>query len=211
MPAVPVISQPANVATPAVAARVLWVHPSVPPAFWAMAKVMLAVLVVTVFPPESATLTVGWVPHTVVLAPPLGWLEKTTWVGDPTVMDNGVLVAVTRPPELAPSVYVPFVPTIWQPVNGATPPLAVTGSTSQLSAAPVAGWEAIVSDTWFVAPLIGFPPASSTVATGWLVQVAPLAPPPGSLEKASMYAGPTPTLNGRLVAAASVPSVARRV
>ena len=49
----------------------------------------------------------------------------------------------------------------------------------QVRAAPVPGWEAMVSDTAFVAVVIGFPPASSTVATGWLVQVAPLAPPPG--------------------------------
>src|ERR1700677_3232598 len=107
---------------------VVWVQPSVPPAFSAIPNVTLVVFEATVFPPESSTVTTGWVVHGNVLAPPPGWVVKATWVALPTVMENAVLVPLPRPGELAVSVYVePALPTISHPANVATPVFAATG------------------------------------------------------------------------------------
>ena len=65
------------------------------------AKVTLAVLVVTVFPPESSTVTAGWVVQAAALAPPPGWVVKASWAAGPTRDGEGALVPLARPDELA--------------------------------------------------------------------------------------------------------------
>ena len=96
---------PANVATPDVAASGLVVQVSVPPpGLVPIASVMLALLVVTVLPPASWTLTTGWVPKLVPPVPPPGWVVNATFVAAPTVMLNAADVALVKPPEVAVSV-----------------------------------------------------------------------------------------------------------
>ena len=95
----PVISQPANVATPPVVVTAVCVQPSVPPAFSAIANVTLVVFVATVFPPESSTVTTGWLVQVEVLPPPPGWVVKASWVAAPTVMVKATLVPLVRPGE----------------------------------------------------------------------------------------------------------------
>ena len=86
MPALPVILQPAKVATPALAASGLVVQARVPPGLVPMARVIELVALVTVLPPASSTVTAGWVPQAAPLAPPPGWVVKTSWVAAPKVM-----------------------------------------------------------------------------------------------------------------------------
>ena len=93
----PVMAQPAKVTEPPVAALGLAVQANVPPGLVPMARVIELVAVVTTLPPTSSTATVGWVAHAAVLAPPPGWVVKTSLVAVPAVMLNGVLVAVVEP------------------------------------------------------------------------------------------------------------------
>ncbi len=67
---------------------------------------MELVAVVTGCPRLSSTLTAGWLPEVQAapLAPPPGWVLKASWVAEPTVMVNGVLVAPLSPLEVALSV-----------------------------------------------------------------------------------------------------------
>ena len=97
MPALPVISQPAKVATPALAASGLVVQASVPPGLVPRARVIELVALVTTLPEASSTLTAGWVPQAAPLAPPPGWVVKTSWVAVPTVMGTFPLVTVVKP------------------------------------------------------------------------------------------------------------------
>ena len=62
-----------------------------------MARVIELVAVVTTLPDGPRWLTVGWVLQAVPLAPPPGWVVKTSLVAVPTVMLNGVLVAAVSP------------------------------------------------------------------------------------------------------------------
>ena len=59
--------------------------------------------------------------------------------------------------------------------------------------------------------LTTLPPLSSTLTAGWVPQVAPLAPPPGWVLKASCAAAPTVRLNELLVAPLSPVALALRV
>ena len=60
--------------------------------------------VVTTLPDWSSTLTAGWVVQVAPLAPPPGWVVKTSWVAVPTVMVNALLVAPVSPVAVAVSV-----------------------------------------------------------------------------------------------------------
>ena len=51
-----------------------------------------------------------------------------------------------------------------------------------------------------VAVVTTLPPASSTLTVGWVPQVAPLAPPPGWVAKASWVAAPMVMVKLALVA-----------
>ena len=62
------------------------------------------VAVVTMLPDWSSTLTAGWVPQAAPLAPPPGWVLKTSWVAPPKVMGTLLLVTVVKPVAAAVSV-----------------------------------------------------------------------------------------------------------
>jgi hypothetical protein len=92
------IAQPANLATPELAARGLLVHVSVPgpPEVGVplvMARVTDAVLLVTLVPFESSTQTTGCVVHAVSAVPPFGCgAMKTSWDAGPiTVIEAPVV------------------------------------------------------------------------------------------------------------------------
>ena len=76
--------------------------------------------------------------------------------------------------------------------------------------APLPGWLAMPRVTGLVAVVTTLPPLSWTLTAGWVAQVAPLAPPPGWVLKASCAAAPTVMLNGVLVVLNPAP-VALRV
>ena len=104
MPALPVILQPAKLAVPVLALSGFVVQARVPPGLVPMASVIELVAVVTVLPPASSTVTLGWVPQTAPLAPPPGWVVKTSWEAAPMVMGTLLLVMVVKPVAAAVSV-----------------------------------------------------------------------------------------------------------
>ena len=85
---VPVILQPAKVATPAVAVTVVTVQESEPaPGPLDFANVTEPVSLVTVLPYESCTVTTGWVARAVPMAtPPTGWVVNTSLFAAPAVI-----------------------------------------------------------------------------------------------------------------------------
>ena len=98
------IDRPAKLATPATALMVA-VPLIVPPLGFALiARVIEAVLPVTVFPKASRTATAGWAAQTVPPVPPPGCVVKTTCVGEAAVMLNVPLVAALSPELFAVSV-----------------------------------------------------------------------------------------------------------
>ena len=100
-----VIAQPANVATPDVAASGFVVHDNTPPpGFVPIANVTLALDDVTVFPPASCTLTTGCVAHAEPPVPPPGWVVNANFDAAPTVTLNVLDVAVVSPADVAVSV-----------------------------------------------------------------------------------------------------------
>src|SRR5664280_1841215 len=88
--------QPANVSTPATAGCGLVVQVRIAPPGVVIARVIEVVAVVTVLPPASWTVTVGWVAQTVPPVPPPGCALKTSLLAAPTVMLNVPLVASVR-------------------------------------------------------------------------------------------------------------------
>src|ERR1700728_837584 len=101
-PAVPVISHPAKVATPAVVVNGLVVHPPRVPAPEARPKVIEALGEVTTLPPESSTLTTGWALKATPLVELPGEVVNTSWVADPVASEKvGLEVAPLSPVEAA--------------------------------------------------------------------------------------------------------------
>lgn len=97
-----VISQPANVAIPDVAATGFDVHDNTPPpGLVPIANVTDAADPVIVFPPASWTLTTGCVAHAVPPVPPPGCVVNATFAAAPTVMLNVADVAVVSPADVA--------------------------------------------------------------------------------------------------------------
>ena len=93
-----------KVATPLMAFTVTVPLSVEPPGLVPMATVIEALLVVTVLPPASWTVT--WIAG-LMLAPAaavLGWTLKASWVAEPTLMLKVLLVAPVRPPLEAVSV-----------------------------------------------------------------------------------------------------------
>src|SRR5664280_3610088 len=88
--------QPANVSTPEAAFFGLAVQVRVAPPGVVIARVIKVVAVVTVLPPASWTVTVGWVAQAVPPVPPPGCAVKTSLLAAPTVMSNELLVAPVR-------------------------------------------------------------------------------------------------------------------
>jgi hypothetical protein len=91
----------------------------VAPAGVVIARVIDVVLVVTVMPPASWTVTTGWEAKAtlcVVLAD--GEVVKASLAAEPTVMVKLVLTALVRPLEAAVSVSFPVLRLMLHPVNG---------------------------------------------------------------------------------------------
>ena len=134
---VPALSmpQPAKVATPETALMGLAVQVRVAPPAVVMARVTGAVLVATVLPPASWTVTTGWAPNAVPPVELEGSVVTSSWVAGPTVMTKLVLSAAVSVPEVAVSVYVPVRSTP-QPPKVATPDTALRGLAVQVTVAP---------------------------------------------------------------------------
>src|SRR4051794_23887272 len=90
---------PANVATPAIAPFVLPpVQDRAAPAGGVIVNATVLVLVVTVFPNVSSTVTTGCVTHAALLIPPPGCVVKTTLAAAPAVIVNELLTASVMDP-----------------------------------------------------------------------------------------------------------------
>src|ERR1035437_5177313 len=89
--------QPENVSTPKTAFFGLAVQLRLAPPGVVIARVLGVVAVVTVLPPASWTVTVGWLVQAVPPVPPPGCVVKASLLGVPTVMSNELLVARVRP------------------------------------------------------------------------------------------------------------------
>ena len=83
-----------KVATPP---EMVFVEPAVmaPPVPLLMVAVMVPEALVTTLPPESSTLTTGWVARAEPLAAPEGWVVTTSWVAAPAARTR-VWVAVAE-------------------------------------------------------------------------------------------------------------------
>lgn len=94
--------QPANVATPDAAFFGFAVQVSTAPAGVVSARATAAVLLVTVFPPASRTVTLGWVAK-LVLATAVtdGWVVNWSWAAGPVVMAIEALTAAVSDPDRA--------------------------------------------------------------------------------------------------------------
>src|ERR1700694_2659009 len=93
--------QPAKEATPATAAFGLDVQARMAPAGVVMARVTLELLPVAVLPPESCTVTTGWVAKTVELAEPTGCVVKANLAAMPELTVRVELIAWFREPSVA--------------------------------------------------------------------------------------------------------------
>src|SRR4051794_19075816 len=94
--------QPVNAATPPTAGRgVALVHTRVAPAGVVMVNVTELVLVVTVLPAASCTLTTGCAPNAALLAAPVGWVVKPSLAAGPAVTVKLALAAPVRTPSAA--------------------------------------------------------------------------------------------------------------
>jgi hypothetical protein len=102
VPAVP-IRHPAKLATPEEALVGFWVHVSVAPPD-VMLRVIEVLLLVTVLPPASWTVTTGCVVNTTLRAVLDGDVVKASLVAEPAVIVKLVLNALVSPPEAAVSV-----------------------------------------------------------------------------------------------------------
>ena len=92
---------PVNVATPPEMPVVAFVTD---PAPVAIAAVRIPAAVVTTFPPESSTVTTGWVESSVPLVAPPGWVVMTSWVAAPVAMAIAAESSDEKPSPEKPSV-----------------------------------------------------------------------------------------------------------
>jgi hypothetical protein len=184
------IEQPVNVADPAEA---LFVSPPVqvriaPVGFDASARMIEAVLLATVLPALSSTVTTGEVGNVAPTATVVGWVVKASRVAGPITL-KATLTAGVRGLELAERVYVPGL-SIEQPVNVADPAEALVVSPPvQASVAPV-GFDANARSIEAALLATVLPALSSTVTTGEVGNVAPTSTVVGWVVKASCVAGP---------------------
>ena len=96
--------QPAKVATPATAAAGFAAQVRVAPAGEVIVRVMGSLLVVTVLPPASRTVTTGWVPKAIPPVEPEGFVVKVRTAAGPVVMVKLVLTPEVSPLDVAVSV-----------------------------------------------------------------------------------------------------------
>jgi hypothetical protein len=102
VPAV-LIRHPAKIARPEEALVGFWVHVSVPPPD-VMLRVIEELLLVTVLPPASWTVTTGCVAKTTLRGVLDGDVVKASLVAEPMVIVRLVLNALVSPPDAAVSV-----------------------------------------------------------------------------------------------------------
>jgi hypothetical protein len=125
-------------------------------------------------------------------------------------MLKAALTAAVRLPDVTVRVsFVPFL-SILQPVNMATPEMAVLGSAVQVRLAAAAGGVMLRVTTALLAVTV-LPPASWTATTGWVARTRLAAAPEGCVVKASLAAGPTVMVKLVLAAVVSDPEAAVRV
>ena len=184
MPAVPVMAQPAKVATPAVAVTGSVVHANVPPGLVPMARVIGAEAVVTTVLPEFSILTTGCPLNATPLAVAPGDVVKISF--KVPVMEM-LVVSPVNPLLVALSVKLPAVPVISHPAKVATPLDAVTGLVVHFS---VPEPEVRDKETDTDEEVTTLPLASSTFTTGWALKVAPLAVVAGDVVNATWVAVP---------------------
>ena len=98
------ILQVEKVATPEEAVLGLLEQVSVAPAGVVIARVTEALLLVTVLPPASVTLTTGCVPKEIPPVDPAGFVVKASLVAGPVLMVKLVLTALASPVAAAVSV-----------------------------------------------------------------------------------------------------------
>ena len=184
------MEQPLKETTPAV---LVAVQPeSVPPGPEAIVNAMPCVSVVTVLPPASSIVSVGWVtkaPPPMALA---GSVVKAMWLAGPVATVKGVLVALDRCPSVAVSLYpVPAVLMV-QPTNVKTPFFSpVDVHPDRVPGPPLVGVpETIPMVTVELSHATGSPAASSTVTTGCVENAIPPLAPPGWVEKTNFVAEP---------------------
>jgi hypothetical protein len=97
------IRQPTNVATPATALLGFVVQVRVAPAGVVMLRVTPTVLLLTVRPPASATVTTGWTENATPPVPSEGSVVTSRLVAAPKML-KPVLTAAVSPPAVAVSV-----------------------------------------------------------------------------------------------------------
>ena len=180
----PVMAQPAKVATPLAAVTGLEVQLNVPEPV-ATAKVIGAEAVVTTVLPEFSILTTGCELKATPLLVVPGDVVNTNF--RVPVMEMLPEVVVVRPLLVALSVKLPAVPVISHPAKVATPLDAVTGLVVQFS---VPEPDAMDSETDALEEVTTLPPESSTSTTGWDPNVTPLAVVAGVVLNTSWVAGP---------------------
>jgi hypothetical protein len=144
-----------------------------------------------------------------VAVPDTGLDVKANCEAGPELSAKVALTPVERPLAVALREKVPGKAEVrWQPAKVATPLEAVTGLVEHATF-PLP--ELIPSVTDAALPVTVFPPASSTVTTGWGDNVRPKLPLLGEDVNTSWAAAPAVRVKGPVVAAGSVPSVTVRV
>ena len=153
----------------------------------ATARVIEALEPETVLPPESWTVTTGWVVKAAPLAAPAGWVVTANLVAAPAVRAKLDVVALVTPVAEAVRVKLPTVPVSLQPAKVAIPEMAVCGLVVQAKV-PVPLATARVTAALEVVTVL--PLASWTVTTGWVVKAVPLTAPAGWVVTANLVAVP---------------------
>ena len=131
--------------------------------------------VVTTLPPESSTLTTGWVARAAPLASVvLGWVVMTSWVAAP--VDMVMVVEAARGEAVTgegQGVGVPFSAVEGQAREGGhAAGERCPGAVAAMEPPPLAIDALAVPELTEVTTL---PPESSTLTTGWVARAAPLA------------------------------------
>ena len=150
----------------------------------------------TGLPPESSTLTTGWVVNATPSTVPDGAVVKLSWLAAPAVRVN-VVVSVVNEPLEAVRVNEPAVPTMEHPEKVAMPLTAATGLALQVRV-PEPEVTARVTEAVDVVTVL--PPESWTATTGWVVNATPLTAPAASVRTLRAAAAPAVKVMALVVA-----------
>ena len=201
LPANAATLNPVNVATPLVAVAVAFASVPVPVA---SVNPTDALDVATVFPPLSSTVTTTTGENAAPEPTVDGCVVNASFAAGPTVTLNGLLVADVNP--LLAAVNENPLPANADTVNVVNVATPLTAATVAFASAPTPVANVIPIDALDVGTT--FPPASSTFTTTTGENAAPDPTFVGCVVNTRLFAGPTATANGLLVAAASAPLVA---